>query len=269
MKKVTRIPRLRAKLIHILSAILLVAFCASLVLVHGPTPQSKSADRGARYESALPAVTVTESTRFSLGGQGWQHSKHRIPPEIAKLEPALQAFARRGGEEEIAVIIQFADNISSGNGDSASALKIEDAKAIQDRTRVIFDTGGIPEMSYSRIPIQTAKVTPATLMRLVQDPRVARISVNHPVQGSLGRTARAVGATQVWNGKNSVTGKNAVVAVIDSGVSTDHFCEDLSGDTRVAMSFIAGATDAADAYGHGTHVAGIITGSGKNSGLKN
>jgi serine protease AprX len=69
-------------------------------------------------------------------------------------------------------------------------------------------------------------------------------------------------APQSWS---SATGKGVGVAVIDTGIdgSLPDF-NDPAGDSRVVASVVTNpeATTAADTYGHGTHVAGIIAGNG-------
>src|SRR5580704_5657641 len=62
-------------------------------------------------------------------------------------------------------------------------------------------------------------------------------------------------------------GTGVGVAVIDSGVADHKDFHNASG-TRVvhSESFVSGNTSAVDAYGHGTHVSGIIGGNGSASG---
>src|SRR5579863_5697253 len=65
----------------------------------------------------------------------------------------------------------------------------------------------------------------------------------------------------------ALDGTGIGVAVIDSGVADHKDFHNASG-TRVvySQSFVPGVTSGVDAYGHGTHVSGIIGGNGSASG---
>jgi serine protease AprX len=66
-------------------------------------------------------------------------------------------------------------------------------------------------------------------------------------------------------------GSGVTIAVIDSGISRDLDFSSLpgaqeSGRLLLQLNFAAGTQNVQDAYGHGTHVAGIIAGNGSKSG---
>src|SRR4030095_11745446 len=78
----------------------------------------------------------------------------------------------------------------------------------------------------------------------------------------LDRSAAQVAAPEVW--ASGFTGAGVTVAVLDTGVRADH--PDLAGKIVAAVDFTGTRPDASDDVGHGTHVAGIIAGSGAASG---
>ena len=62
----------------------------------------------------------------------------------------------------------------------------------------------------------------------------------------------------------ALDGTGIGVAVIDSGIADHPDLHNTAGASRVvySQSFLPGVTSAVDAYGHGTHVAGIVGGNG-------
>jgi serine protease AprX len=127
------------------------------------------------------------------------------------------------------------------------------------------------------------RLAPGGRARLAHDAGVAAVSVNAPIRSQdavsgtmavAGQVAGidtsnlvpayplAVRAQRVWH---MATGFGIGVAVIDTGIDggLPDFA-DANGNSRVVASVVTdpNATTAADTYGHGTHVAGIIAGDG-------
>ncbi len=109
---------------------------------------------------------------------------------------------------------------------------------------------------------QVAIVPDAALDRLASRPEVASISLDRAVRGTMDRTTSATGSRWVVE-RLGVTGAGVGVATIDSGVDPSH--EDLDGRVVHFADFVNAQPFAYDDYGHGTHVAGIIAGSGQRS----
>ncbi|HEX7308725.1 S8 family serine peptidase [Lentzea sp.] len=89
-----------------------------------------------------------------------------------------------------------------------------------------------------------------------------RIWLDGKVTASLDRSAAQVGAPQAW--AKGFTGKDVTVAILDTGVDESH--PDLAGAVVESKNFSDSATTD-DFYGHGTHVASIVTGDGKYKGI--
>jgi serine protease AprX len=106
------------------------------------------------------------------------------------------------------------------------------------------------------------------LAELATDTSLDHLSGDLPVKTWMSVTNLSTAADQVRTGTSgllgigaipAVTGKGIGVAVIDSGVS---FHDALSRNVLANVSLITGDSSFADTFGHGTHIAGIIAGSG-------
>jgi subtilisin family serine protease len=93
-------------------------------------------------------------------------------------------------------------------------------------------------------------------------PGVTHLWLDGRVRATLDHSVPQIGAPAAW--AKGLTGKGVAVAVLDTGIDTDH--PDLAGAVTAARDFSGSMTGTRDLFGHGTHVASIITGSGAASG---
>jgi serine protease AprX len=118
---------------------------------------------------------------------------------------------------------------------------------------------------FRSIPAVHMTVALSALESLAANPLVAYISPNRKTVGFLDITTQSVFANQVW--QSGWDGAGVGVAVIDSGVALKRDLATEDGrQSRVVFSesFVPGE-GAGDAYGHGTHVAGIVAANGAES----
>jgi serine protease AprX len=141
---------------------------------------------------------------------------------------------------------------------------------LTDGIKKVTGAGGLHKSRLDVINGGLFHVPASMLSTLADDPDVTYISADRKTikLGKLDFIMDATNTTSIIN--MGYTGQGIGVAIIDSGVKTNH--PDLanpgySGGSRVvySQSFIPGL-DASDQYGHGTHVAGIIAGNGYVSG---
>jgi serine protease AprX len=160
----------------------------------------------------------------------------------AKLDPALRTrvLAGRGTSR---VIIETADG---GPAD-----------------RLIRSFKGKPGRRLGLLRGQVADIPNAALEALADRPVVRAVRLDRRVVGTMERTGATIGAT--WVRENlGFDGAGVGVAIIDSGVTAWH--DDLGNDRVVHFAdFVDLQALPSDEYGHGTHVAGIIAGSGYDS----
>ena len=130
--------------------------------------------------------------------------------------------------------------------------------------------GGRMVRSLDIIKTHHYRIPAGQLAELAADPLVESIHPDREVKAT-GTTAQPdYGWVSLLNlpsptsGSGPYDGSGVTVAVIDSGIDDSH---DFSGGDRIvySQSFVSGDSSTNDAYGHGTHIAGIIGGNGSNS----
>ncbi|GGJ70179.1 hypothetical protein GCM10010121_096020 [Streptomyces brasiliensis] len=90
---------------------------------------------------------------------------------------------------------------------------------------------------------------------------VKKVWLNGLSEVSLDQSVPQIGADVAWG--RGYDGKGVSVAVLDSGVDATH--PDLAGKIAKKVDFTGTSADAKDGFGHGTHVASTIVGSGAAS----
>src|SRR6266851_2707328 len=129
----------------------------------------------------------------------------------------------------------------------------------------VQSVGGVLKTKLDFINGAHYSVPVEALDALADDPDVSYISPDRPVHGALDTTVATVngGYAQTLG----LNGAGVGVAVIDSGVSDIPDLHNASGAYEVvyAQSFVPNDTNTGDAFGHGTHVSGIIASSGASS----
>jgi subtilisin family serine protease len=174
------------------------------------------------------------------------HAAARAPLGDAKLDRELRHRAQTPG------------------GHSRVILRLKPGVSADVADVVIRGLRGTVGRRLSSVGGQVADVPDSALEALAHLPGVNGVSLDRRVQGTLERTGATIGATFVRN-TLGFDGTGVGIAVIDSGVASWH--DDL-GSSRVTrfVDFVNFQSSAYDDYGHGTHVAGILAGSGYDSG---
>jgi serine protease AprX len=150
--------------------------------------------------------------------------------------------------------------IAAGQGSVRVIIRATDVSEVETQ---VAAAGGQIGRRLTGINAVVAEVPVRSLAGIASLPGVRGVSLDRKVDGALERTGAAIGAR--WVTENlGVDGTGVGVAIIDSGVTRTH--DDLNGNRVVQfVDFVDYQTQPHDGYGHGTHVAGIIAGSGFDS----
>ncbi|HZM69689.1 MAG TPA: S8 family serine peptidase [Candidatus Cryosericum sp.] len=126
--------------------------------------------------------------------------------------------------------------------------------------------GGKLKTRHQSVTGYSAVVPAASLAALSEDPEVERISYDAPVRALLDVALKAVRADLAPAGPGGLDGTGIGIALIDTGVQAHVDLVSGRGPTDVVEVEIVGREKGLeDHFGHGTHVAGVLTGSGAAS----
>ncbi|MFQ5976173.1 MAG: S8 family serine peptidase, partial [Candidatus Hydrothermarchaeales archaeon] len=185
-------------------------------------------------------------------------------------------------ESEVAVLIKlrgesddpFVSRMTT-SADPSGFISKEDIKRLQSKCESYLSSEGLQNEvriihRLDNIPWITGTITQRALEKLKANPNVAMIVEDKPVKAFLAESGPLINRDSAH--ASGFTGSGVTVAVIDTGIDTDHpdlvddiiweecFLTDggcpVTGGTRAS-----GPGSAEDGDGHGTHVSGIITSS--------
>ncbi|MER6071036.1 S8 family peptidase [Streptomyces sp. NPDC001817] len=248
---------------------------------------AKPAERIPAVASALSAkthVTLITGDRVVLDAKG-----RIVGLQRAKGREHIPVQVRRTDGHTLVVPVDAAHLVASGKLDQrlfdvTELTKAATRRAQKNGLKVIVGYNGSARTAKADVreagrlrhslaaldadAVQTPADDTAGLWHAVTDgddtaSGIAHVWLDGVRQASLDKSVPQIGAPVAW--KAGYTGKGVKVAVLDTGVDTGH--PDLK-DQVIASKNFSGAADATDHYGHGTHVASIVAGTGAKSGGK-
>ena len=129
-------------------------------------------------------------------------------------------------------------------------------------TQVLPSIGGAA-VSSEKTPALWNNLTTQDNSFRALDAGVEKVWLDGKRQADLDHSVPQIGAPTAWEA--GFTGEGTKVAVLDTGVDQTH--PDLA-DRELTEKNFSGAADSVDHFGHGTHVASIVAGTGAKSGGK-
>jgi subtilisin family serine protease len=239
--------------------------CAALLGPGGPAALATPADAGARI---LP-----DNVGAAVGTALAHQPSVRVIVMLDLPAGAPAAGESAGGGAHAGGGSPAGGSPAGGSGRPPSREAVAQA---QDAALAALRAGDFTvERRFRTIPGFAGTVGAAGLERLRAAPGVRRIDVDSPGHADLAESVPLINADDLRN--LGFTGQGVTVAIIDSGVDTDHI--DIADDLVAQACFCStggaccpngqntqfGAGAAEDQVGHGTHVSGIITSKGVKS----
>ncbi|MEO0615336.1 MAG: S8 family peptidase [Pseudomonadota bacterium] len=212
-------------------------------------------DRAAVVTAAEASATPSLAQRATTDAQ---RERSDIDP-ASKMSGRLAALAASGGDTPVEVVVSYADHPEL----------FDDAR--------VAELGGEIVRSYTNLDVRAIRLPAASLNDLALETRVDRLSLDAPVM-SVSEAARLAANVPEGAQANAVwEGAGVGVAIIDSGIAN----HSVLADAAVQYDFTGGKYPVPivsngeiitpnsvvrdDKFGHGTHVAGIVAGSGADS----
>ncbi len=236
--------------------------CFALDLVSSSAPRNHGADKAVWGR----AILLTALISFALPGIPAEAQLLKLGQSKASAAAAKQAEREARKARRHAKLDQHLNDAveDKASGESAVIIEFHDDR---DAVNLVKGNGGKAGRRLGIITARVAKMPNRKLKALANDSRVKGIHLDRPTKSFAGRTAVTVGARAVQE-LMGYNGAGVGVGIIDSGITKWH--DDLTmangQGQRVAhfADFVNGYTQTYDDFGHGTHVAGIVAGNGRD-----
>ena len=258
----TLVSRLKKQFATLLAALLLMQLAPIGVLAQSRLRQKSDEESNNRPQDVALLKEVPQ-----VAGS-W---RRKISPDLER--SADMATTNRRFDKTARVIIRLSDNklsVQSSGGNmraSSRGIMVNDSVRAEFATKLASHSGKVKEM-YSNVGLVSAELPLSRIRELEYDNDVAYISPDLPISGT-GHIENITGTLQVRGLVSGITldGTGIGVAVLDSGIDTNHKLED-TAPTHPGVVFtknFTGVTATRDNYGHGTHVASLIAGDSAQS----
>lgn len=189
----------------------------------------------------------------------------------AAVGPAVYAALERQPQARVLIVFRAADAGITGKDQARSVIAATRSRLLE----------ALPAHSmtlrreFLYVPAIAAEVTPAGLEALAANPAVVRVDLDEGGTAGMAEAAPLANVDEAF--ALGLNGAGAKVAIIDTGIDTDHadfagrilaqqcFCSGVSGTTGCCPNLRdtqSGPGSAEDGNGHGTNVSGIAAGGG-------
>jgi serine protease AprX len=213
-----------------------------------------------RLPSCCVAIIVSNYTSAVLRKAVWGFS--------VALLLILPANGVAGQRHALRKVDRLLSRVSSNDGPVRVIVRFRPDSRVNRRQRLESHAATVLA-EHAGVSAVTARIDARRIAELVADPDIESISSDAVVGADAKLTTTSLtisGVKQALGMDNSITGGVAVVAVIDSGIAPS---SDFDSRLLASYDFTTGKAGtpvaASDAYGHGTHVAGLIASNGSTS----
>ncbi|GAA3837941.1 S8 family serine peptidase [Streptomyces coacervatus] len=266
------------------AALALAAELADLAQATPASTPAKFAESTARASGRIHQITLITGDRVAVDAKG-----RVVGVERAKGREHIPVQVRTVGKHTLVIPMDATRMIASGRLDRrlfdiTELNKAANRKNQKNGVKVIVgysgaaraakagvrDTGtlGAAFKSLNADAVLASRQNAPGLWKAVTDGNtlasgIAHVWLDGVRRASLDESVPQIGAPTAW--AKGYTGKGVKVAVLDTGIDTTH--PDLKSQVAESKNFTT-AKDTIDHFGHGTHVASIIAGTGAKSGGK-